>query len=561
MSTFGSMLSAPALPPIPLNLQVIEGRWPEDITGYSFVVGPSPTPGFPFFHAPGMVHRLNLTPNSDGTLTWQGNHIMTEGVQVVRQLPPEVRQNMGLMMMIGLISNSANTALVPIQDGRMLATFDVGRPVEIDPFGLNYLTSVGYHHEWKIFLPGAVQPAVRTPAHPCYDPFERQLYTVNYTSSPKNGTSLTHNELDTWVARWDGEGAVERWHVSGPKFSQYIHEAVATRNFVAWLDAAVFPTEPGERYGLPRTHAQNPYTDIAIVRKRDMVSGVADIPAMVVRVPLEAGHMIIDYEDDGKYLTIYLPHANSTELPTAVQPNDINFFTRQTVDPGAVGMYTMLDATPFGKYRVNVETGQVEKSELISEPDELWGLSLQARDLRPEAIGKNRDIYMTYLGHDPATITQKMVKLYADHPHRIVPIDQLPDKIKPSYLTHVDVSTMTTVERYGFAPGLVNSSPTFIPGYNNSAGYILTQVWSDHDTQVWLFDASKLAAGPIAKLAHPHFRLPFTVHTAWLPELKPRTSNYRVDFSEDIGEDYRLLPEFIRHAVENVLQQNLAVAK
>jgi carotenoid cleavage dioxygenase-like enzyme len=553
-SVFGSMMSAPALPPVPFDLQLIEGRWPDDITGYSYVVGPSPTPGFPFFHAPGMVHRLNLTPNSDGTLTWQGNYILAEGTRVVGQLPPQARQNMGLMMMIGLITNSANTALVPIQDGRMLATFDVGRPLEIDPSSLNFITSVGYAREWKAFLPGAVQPAIRTPAHPCYDPFEQQLYTVNYTSSPRNGTSLTYNELDVWVARWDGEGSVERWHVSGPKFSQYVHEAVATKNFVAWLDAAVYPTEPGERYGLPRTHAQNPYTDIAIIRKSAMVSDVTDIKATVVRIPLEAGHMIADYDDDGKYLTVYLPHANSTELPTVVQPDDINFFTGQPVDPGAVGMYTMADVAPFGKYRINVETGEVEKSELAVEPDELWGLALQARDLRPEAIRTNRDIYNAYLGHDPATITQKMIRLYADHPYRIVPVDKLPAGPKPSYLTHLDVSTMETVDRYGFELGLVNSSPTFIPGYRN-AGYILTHVWSDHDTQVWLFDASKLEAGPIAKLAHPRLRLPFTVHTAWLPELKPRTSQYRVDFSEDIGEDYKLLPDFVREAVENVIKQ------
>lgn len=560
MSVFGSMLNASALPPVPFNLQVIEGRWPTDITGYAFVVGPSPTPGIPFFHAPGMVHRLNLSPNPDGTLTWQGNYVLSEGLQVMGQLPPEARRNMGLMMLVGLIGNAANTALVPIQDGRLLATFDVGRPVEVDPLGLNYLTSVGYAREWKAFLPGAVQPAIRTPAHPFYDPFEKQLYTVNYTSAPRHGTSLTYNELDMWLARWDGEGAIERWHVSGPEFSQYVHETVATKNFVLWLDAAVYPTEPGERYGLPRTHAQNPYTDIAIVRKSELKPGVADVRAITVRIPLEAGHLIADYDDDGKYLTVYLPHANSTELPTVVQSGDTNFFTNAAVDPGAVGMYTMADVAPFGKYRINVETGQVEKSELVLEPDDLWGLSLQARDLRPAALGTNRDIFMTYLGHDPATITRKMVELYANHPYRIVPVDRLPNEIKPSYLTHVDVSTMETVDRYAFPVGLVNSSPTFLPSYNNGPGYILTHVWSETSTQVWLFEAGKLAAGPVAKLAHSGFRLPFTVHTTWLEHLKPRSSAYRVDFAEDIGEDYKLLPDFVRNAVENVISRSLVSA-
>ncbi len=560
MSVLGSMMRNPAMPAGSFDLQVIEGEWPQDVTGYAYVVGPSGMPGLPFFHSPGMVHQLNLTPNPDNSLTWKSNHVLTEGARVVGQLPPQVRQNMGLMMMIGLITNAANTALVPIQDGRMLATFDVGRPVEIDPFNLDYITSVGYAREWKAFLPGAVQPAIRTPAHPYYDAFEQKTYTVNYTSAPRDGTSLTYNELDMWVARWDGEGAVQRWHVTTPsKFGQYIHETTATRNFVLWLDSAVYPTEPGERYGLPRTHAQNPYTDIAIIRKADMVEGVADIKAKVVRIPLEAGHIYAEYDDDGTHLTIYLAHANSTELPTVVQPDDTNFFTGQAVDPAAVGVYTLSDVVPFGKYRVNIETGEVEKSELVLEPDELWGLALQARDLRPEKLGKPTDAFNVYLGHDPANVTERMLKLYADHPYRIVPADKLPNRVIPSYLTHVELGTMTTVDRYAFEPGLVNLSPTYIPGYNNTAGYVLTHVWSEDSTQVWLFDATKLAAGPIAKLAHPSLRLPFTVHTAWLETIKPRPTNYRVDFAEDIGPDYRLLPDFIRAAVENVMHQNLAL--
>jgi all-trans-8'-apo-beta-carotenal 15,15'-oxygenase len=560
VSTFGAMMSAMALTPGIYPMQVIEGKFPEDITGYSFVVGPAPKPGLSFFHTPGMVHRLNLTPNSDDTLNWQAGYIISEGMQVVSMLPPEVRQNQGLMMMIGMISNAANTALVPIQDGRMLATFDVGRPVEIDPINLRYLSGVGYHREWKAFLPGVVQPAIRTPAHPYYDQAEKQLYTINYTSAAKNGTSLTENELDMWIARWDGEGAVHKWHVSNANFTQYVHESLTTKNFVVWLDAAVFLTEPGARFGLPRTRPQNPYTDVAIVRKSDLKPGVTDVKATVVRIPLEAGHMIADYEDDGKNLTIYLAHANGTELPITVQADDTNFFTGAAVDPSAVGMYTQTDATPYGKYVIEVERGEVIKSQLINDPERFWGLSLQARDIRPEAIGTNKTIYMTYLGHDPLCVTQKMMNFYGNHPYRIVPADKMPNRLIPSLLTQVDMVQMETVDIYEFAPGLVNSSPVFIPDTKNGAGYVLTQVWDDKSTQLWLFDGSKIGAGPVAKLANPSFRLPFTVHTAWLPELKPRTSKYHVDFAEDIGNDYKLLPDFIRQAVDVVIKERTVVA-
>src|SRR4029453_12186235 len=99
----------------------------------------------------------------------------------------------------------------PIQDGRMLATFDAGRPVEFDPRALTLLTPVGALREWKVSAPGVVQPLVQTPAHPFFDPFESRLYTLNTTSMPRQGTSLAWSELDTWLCRWDGEGAVHRW--------------------------------------------------------------------------------------------------------------------------------------------------------------------------------------------------------------------------------------------------------------------------------------------------------------------------------------------------------------
>ena len=46
--------------------------------------------------------------------------------------------------------NAANTAPLPWGD-RLFMTWDVGRPVEIDPLTLGYLADVGHRSEWKDF--------------------------------------------------------------------------------------------------------------------------------------------------------------------------------------------------------------------------------------------------------------------------------------------------------------------------------------------------------------------------------------------------------------------------
>ncbi|ATB33903.1 carotenoid oxygenase family protein [Melittangium boletus] len=549
MSVPGAMMRSPGLPPGPLRLEVREGRWPAGLSGHTFVIGPTPLSGQPFFFGPGAVHRLDLTP-VDGHLTWHTGLVMTEGLQVLSQLPSQLFEDPRFPLLFGPVPNAANTALIPIQDGRLLATFDAGRPVEIDPRALAYVTSVGALREWKVTAPGVVQPLVMTPAHPFFDPFETRLYTTNTTSMPLHGTSLSREELDTWVCRWDGEGAVRRWHVSGAPFSQYIHEVLATRSFLAWTDSAVYPREPGERWGLPRTLPQNPYTDIAIVRKRDLVDGARDVEARVIRVPLEGAHIFADYDDDGERLTLWLAHANSIELPTVVAPGDLNHFTGQPVDPELYGLFTQADLNPFGRYVIHVDGGEVESHSQVLSP-ELWGLGLFTRDQRPSALPRQRAAWLAYSGFEPGALTQRMVRLYGGHPHRVVPVERLPRERKPSALARVDLEGMWVTDGYSLGEGRIASSPTWIPG-DGGEGWLQALVWSEHDTEVWLFRANRLSAGPVARLGAEGFRLPFTLHTAWMPELRERTSGYRVDFAEDIGPDYRRLPAPVRDAVERV---------
>ena len=91
------------------------------------------------------------------------------------------------------IRNQLNTAFVPFklsndESERLLITWDVGRPYEIDPLTLETLTPVGMNQSWTDLLPNQKSipfKNVMTSAHPVFDfaPEVEKLYTLNVCKS------------------------------------------------------------------------------------------------------------------------------------------------------------------------------------------------------------------------------------------------------------------------------------------------------------------------------------------------------------------------------------------
>jgi carotenoid cleavage dioxygenase-like enzyme len=108
---------------------------------------------------------------------------------------------MGVQSPYGVV-NAANTAPLPWGD-RLFTTWDVGRPVEVDPVTLGYLGDVGHRDQWHTFEvgPQPVLPLVMSTAHPVIDPDRDVLWTVNtfWGSAPRGalgrrgpGADLAH---------------------------------------------------------------------------------------------------------------------------------------------------------------------------------------------------------------------------------------------------------------------------------------------------------------------------------------------------------------------------------
>ena len=191
-----------------------EGKIPEDLQGHVFIIGPvgsvnSPNqPGteivFParddskaLYNGDGMVYRLDFNDRAGGVkfssalmktpcyyadfATFSQKKLKFQNLGIVR-----LSEKLG-------VRNQLNTAFLPMQfseeEGyRLLATWDIGRPYEIDPETLEVITPVGSNSEWRPmnplmsdlpFQPPFPFPLVQGSAHPCFDFHTKEMFTVN----------------------------------------------------------------------------------------------------------------------------------------------------------------------------------------------------------------------------------------------------------------------------------------------------------------------------------------------------------------------------------------------
>ena len=88
--------------------------------------------------------------------------------------------------------NQLNTAVNPFRfkgdkHSRLTASFDMGRPWEVDVETMKLKTPVGSYHDWtaefgKLMTPYPFQ-LFQTTAHPAYDPITQEYFSVNFTKS------------------------------------------------------------------------------------------------------------------------------------------------------------------------------------------------------------------------------------------------------------------------------------------------------------------------------------------------------------------------------------------
>ena len=201
--------------------------------------------------------------------------------------------------------NFLNTAFLPMKfsDGteRLLVTWDVGRPYEIDPRTLALCAPIGWNFQWHSLVPHAQMvfkhlfPITLSSAHPAFDTHSNEMFTANVRKSLRNffwpsrlvsfyarefaEHHITSPSTKRWfkrlvkgvirfvkffeflleefldllgikhidavyLKRWQGEGTgVEEWQVLRAKdrrlkIKQSLHQMAITKDYIILADSA-----------------------------------------------------------------------------------------------------------------------------------------------------------------------------------------------------------------------------------------------------------------------------------------------------------------------------------
>lgn len=538
-----------------LDLAVVGGALPLDLSGHVFIACALPQgDGSPQFNGDGLVVRVDL---EGGGARLQSRVVKTPCFYAdeATRGTSDAFENRHLTRMSPTLGsrNFANTAFATFGE-RLLLTYDGGRPHEIDPTTLAVVTAVGRNEEWFGGLPDVVTrlgigggpfPTILSTAHPAVDERTGELFFINYAMQ------MPLLPGRTALLRWDGEHDLERWMLKDEAgddvaILQSAHQMVLTRRFVVLVDTA-FVTEIGKMAPIGATETpQAAETTAWVVRRDALVSGGGEVRAKQITLPLDCAHLHADYADDDG-IVLHLAHSCTSDPSEFIEADDRRLDNGQPVRADLVGVITAAsDLGALGRYVIDPDTGAVTSSALVRDDRSTWGGPALATFRAPGE--RLTDVFWISVGLHAELAVERVAEMYRDWPGRSMPLEALPlAEGRPGTLCRARSHPLAIVDAYAFPAGRVALSPTFVPraGGTDAAddGYIVVTVLSDDvatpgssGDELWVFDARALAQGPLCRLGHVALDLPFTLHTAWMPTIAPRTARYRVDVRADHAE-------------------------
>jgi carotenoid cleavage dioxygenase-like enzyme len=507
------------------RLEVVEGHWPTDIAGSVFVVGPDKRrPGGHWFGAHGLIQKIGLVPDAAGRIEVRHRLVRTPVARWRDRLGFLFAEVHFLEISPFGVTNLANTNVAGI-DGRLFVGYDAGRPVEVDPQTLEYVTAVGHNDEWLQAAPGLYEPLCAVAAHPAPDVAEHALYFVNYTQ-----IALPGEPKETWIARWALDGPVRRWRVTGMSPFDSIHDIKATEHHLVFADLP-FVVEPGMFRGEPRTIRNQSHTNLWIVSKEALRTTPpgGEVQAVEVQVPMPTGHLYADYEEVDGAIRVVLQQVPLSDLMMAYPEGDWEGLIALAVQPSVIGRYV-----------IDPVTGEVREADLAVDAERVWGGILPTTDTySPAARARQHNLWYVGAGYDPELVPDAWWELYRDATDGVVAPADLPDQPKPGTLARIDLEAVKVAEVWSYPAGSFPSPPTFVPrvgAEDPDDGYIVVVVHQDGDKEVQVFDALHIESGPLARATARGFNPNLMLHSTWMPErVGPRASTYRVRWWRDVA--------------------------
>ncbi len=534
------------------TIDVVEGHWPSDLVGSVFVIGPDKRhPGGHWFNQHGLLQRIRLEPDADGRIRVEHRRVRTP-LERLRHRLPRLFRTLDFMEVSPFgISNMANTGVCPIDD-RLFIGYDAGRPIEVDPETMRYLTPVGANDEWLQALPGVLEPLCAVAAHPAPDYEERALYFLNYNQVAVPGTAP-----EAHLARWALDGPVERWRLTGMSPFDSLHDVKVTEHHVVFCDLP-FVFEPQTFAGKPRTRRNQEHTNLWIVSKDALRTTPAggSVPVTEVRIPMPTGHLTVDYEETDGTIRVVLQQIPLSDLMLTIDRESVDHRNGALIDPNYEGLIALaVQPSVIGRYVVDTVSGEVLDAETAVDVDRAWGGILATNDVySSRARARQRAIWYAGLGFDPDLVPQTWWDLYGEATDGLVAPVDLPAHAIAGSLSRIDLESMKVAEVFSYEGGAFPSPPTFVPragAADPDDGYIVVTVHQDGPKEIQVFDAHHIERGPLARATSPMFNPGLLLHSTWMPDrVGPRRSQYKIGLWRDIKGAVRGIPGVLASMVK-----------
>jgi hypothetical protein len=406
-----------------------------------------------------------------------------------------------------------------------------------------------------------VFPLHLTSAHPVEDPRTGELFTANYVNPGAGNDGLTH------LIRWHGAAHLEHFQLIDDngdpvRIAQCVHQVAVTRNHVILQDSA-FVVEmrqmavdaaalllPGmpvrELFGSQTCEAQRPTTVLYLIPRdqlRPRSGGPASDPTPVrclrVEIPGESVHFFAQYDDDEK-LEIIIPHTPTLDVSEWVHEGERCSTARApaTTSPAC--------RSPAPSPRApSPSTPSTRAPASCSRPPHCAATRPGASPSAPTPPSRNSRIetmlYFNTSGFAPELVPQRMLKTYrtaSTRPScRSRPAAPAPPQLRRRHRHRDQLPVPARVEH-----ALPHLRPAPRQHRRPRDGYLVClahcadSVPRPHDTsgeELWIFDAADITAGPLCRLGHPELDFAFTIHSTWVPELRPSPRDYRVSILKD----------------------------
>jgi hypothetical protein len=565
-----------SVPHSDIDLRLEGGTWPDDLAGEIWISAPSASDDLSYaLFGFGVMIRLSLDPGAHGAPAdrwpWRVRTIDTPTKRLF-DAAPEVWTSgvLGYVSPFGA-PNMVNTAPLPWGD-RLFATWDVGRPTEIDPSTMDFLGEVGSTASWggPSIPSGAPLPFLFSSAHPVVDPDRDCLWTVKLTP-----VGIDPMQMQPSVVRYGGDGReVQMWPVASAGLNGSMHTISQTRDWLILADSGNFKADPAEMFGGERSVLIDEEVPVFFVRKDALESTPAGTEVPMHRFTLSptTGHFYAQYDDrDG--IRVLFEHMDLLDLGYRVRPDDVDAFGKP-IDPAYAGTYNMAMApSSVSEVRFDVDAGTSRREVLVNE-EWCWNQQLSAMDWSTEGISQPALHHVVYQGFRPRNITQRALRAYGDRVDR----STFPGDETPACLASFRRGSLEVAARHEFPSlGDMPTSPTFVPrGPGADAtksryagtdpgghdGYVVCPVLSDDGMRIEVFDASRVDAGPIATLkGERKEQVPLLLHSAWSPRAVHAPDAERLSFADELDDDHlSALPDDRLRDIARAVASDLAEA-